>query len=675
MSLTLLLAAGIVSVAGAVLSLALSRFEDAAKPLACLFGAISSALALGSGLLSIFGPAELLRVATVFPFADFSLAGNPLSGLLVTVISVLGLAAWIYGFSYFDEYRGRGVGKIGFYLNLFVISMIFVVSVDNAFWFLVFFEIMTLASYFLVVFDRSDQALRGGFAYFVMAHVGYLMIMVAFFIMAGAAGGSFEFADFRQLSLSPAAASAVFVLTFLGFGIKAGIVPFHSWLPMAHPEAPSNVSALMSGGMVKIGVFGIVKVCFDLLAASGLQLWWGFVVVAFGAASALFGIAYAVSERDIKKTLAYCTVENVGIILIGVGVAVFGVVLNIPAVAALGLMAALFHLLNHALYKGALFFGAGSVIYRVHSRSLDKMGGLAHAMPWTAAAFLVAAVALCAIPPLNGFASEWFTYQSLLGVAFGTVPLVKAFAVLAGAALAISGALAIVCFVKVYGVAFSGTPRSETAKKAREVPFTMTASNVVLVALCVALGVGAAWVAPVMDSIASATLGFAAPVQAVAHSASLANPATGAVASLLLIAVLVLALWLLLAGIRIVVGRTSGRGLREEPWDCGYLPDDSMVAQSTTFASAARMFFGALYDVRERVVSCKGAVVRLYERFVAGVARVEPLADRYLVDGVINVVDRLGRLAQRAEGGDYRVYISYIVAALVFFLILTVAIG
>ena len=674
MGLTLLMSAAGVSSVGALMSLLLYRRESAAKIVSCCCGVASAVFSLGFALVSICGPTHLFRAASPFAFADFSISCNPLSGLLVAVIAVLALAAWIYGFSYFDEYRGRGVGKIGFYMNLFVISMIFVVTVDNAFWFLVFFELMSLTSYFLVVFDRSEQAQHGGFVYFVMAHIGFLMIMVAFLMMANAAGGSFEFSAFREVSMAPAAASTVFLLGFFGFGIKAGMVPFHSWLPLAHPEAPSNVSALMSGGMVKIGIFGIVKVCFDLLGASGCELWWGFVVMVFGAVSAVFGIAYAVAERDIKRTLAYCSVENVGIILIGVGAAIVGMALDQPIVAALGLLAGLYHLVNHAMFKGALFLSAGSAIFRVHTRSLDAMGGLARKMPWTAAVFLIASVAICAIPPLNGFASEWLTYQSLLDVAFGAAPLVKTVAVLAAASLAISGALAIVCFVKAYGVAFSGASRSEKAREAREVPAFMVVASVLLAAICIGLGVGAAWVAPAIGGIASFALGTTAGGAVVAGS-ELVNPMAGTGVSLILIAALLVVLVLLVMGARGIARRKSGVGLRKDPWDCGYLPESDMLAAATSFSSAARMFFEALYRVREVASDQKGKVLCLYERLVEGIRKVEPLSDRYLVDGAINVVEKLSRMAQKVEGGDYRVYISYVVVALVFFLILTVAIG
>lgn len=664
-----MLSAGL-SLVGALLSLLLKKSEKIARLTACGCGMAAAAAGTASGVTALWAPSLLVRSAGPFPFADFSLLWNPLSGLLVAVISILALVACLYGLSYFSEYSDRGVGSIGFFLNLFILSMQMVVLVDNAFWFLIFFELMSLTSYFLVVVDQSKQSLRGGFLYFVMAHIGFMLIMISFLVMSYAAGGSFEFSDFRQLSLSPVLASIVFALAFLGFGIKAGMVPFHSWLPQAHPAAPSNVSALMSGGMVKIGIFGIVKVCFDLLGASGGQLWWGIIVIVFGAVSAVLGILYATDQHDIKKILAYCTVENVGIMLIGIGAALCGAALDLPLVTALGLAGALYHLVNHALFKGALFLGAGSVLYRVHSRSIDAMGGLARAMPWTAALFLAASLAVCAIPPLNGFASEWVTYQALINAAISADAIVKSCAVFAAAALALTGALAVVCFVKTYGVAFSGAPRSHVARDAREVPLPMVAANVVLVVACVALGLGAAWIAPVMQGIASATLGTSAPV--VATGAVIVNVETGAAAPLLFIAALGLVLVLILRGIQSLTARRLGVGWRDDPWDCGYMPETSMLSDSRTFSAHVKVFFGALYAIRTWLTAKKDLVIRAYQCLVRAIQKVEPVGDRFLVDGVVSLVGRLGRLAQKMEGGDFRIYISYIVVALVFFLILAV---
>ncbi|MEG2006819.1 MAG: hydrogenase 4 subunit B [Raoultibacter sp.] len=671
MSAYLLLLSVAFSSAGAFIALLLGRFEKVSKVLGCFFGGAAALVSLFAGALAIFGQGSVLSIAGPFYFANFTLLLNPLAGLLIVIISVLALAAWMYGFSYFDEYAGKGIGGIGFFMNLFIASMLLVIAADNAFWFLVFFELMSLTSYFLVIFEQNEKAIRGGFLYFVMAHIGFMLIMIAFLIMANLAG-SFEFADFRILQLPMPLASLIFVLGFLGFGIKAGMFPFHSWLPQAHPAAPSNVSALMSGGMVKIGIFGIVKVCFDLLGSSGGELWWGLLVLVFGSASAVLGIAYATAEHDIKRVLAYCSVDNIGIILIGVGIGIVGWTLGMPLVAGLGLMAALYHVLNHAMFKGLLFLGAGSVLFRTHTRNMDELGGLARLMPLTAGCFLVGSLAICAVPPLNGFVSEWFTYQALFDAALGAGVLVQLFAGVAVVSLAMTGALALVCFVKTYGVTFSGAPRSACAVNAREVPLSMRAGMVFLTVICIALGVCASWIAPIMHGITSSILG--ASLLPASDGAFLVNLGADSAVSTLLIALILLVLILLIFAARALLARKGGLGIRREPWDCGYVPDSQMLMKSSTFSSTVDMFFSPLYQVRSLVVDQGVKVKVLFEGVVNGVRRVEPLGDRYLVDAVVSFISSASRKSQKIEGGDFRVYILYIVVTLVFFLILAVVV-
>ncbi len=672
MNLVLLGLSIALSVIGSAAALLIGRHEGAAKVVGCGLGLLASVASFASGALGIFAPAVLVHIPTMFSFADFTLLWNPLSGLLVCVISVLAFAAWIYGFSYFEEYKGKGIGKLCFFMNLFVASMILVVMSDNAFWFLVFFELMSLTSYFLVVFDQTEQSIKGGFLYFVMAHIGFMMIMVSFFTMAYVSGGSFEFSAFRETAFSPVVASIVFMLAFFGFGIKAGMVPFHSWLPQAHPAAPSNVSALMSGGMVKIGVFGVIKVGFDLLCCCQCELWWGVVVLIIGALSSILGIAYATAEDDIKRVLAYCTVENVGIIFVGVGVALIGSALNQPVIAMLGLVGALFHVANHALYKASLFFGAGSVMYRTHTRKLNEMGGLAKFMPATALLFLVSCLAVCAIPPLNGFASEWLIYQSLIDSAMAAEPVIQGLAVAAAAVLAITGAIAVVCFVKLYGVAFSGTARSAHAEGVREVPAAMTFATAIMVIGCVAFGVLSGFIVPAFEGIASSMV---AQTVVVVDGGMLGNPFSLGAVSLLASAILLVVVVLLVQGVRLIANNRYGLGVCNEPWDCGYLPDTSMMASSGTFAAYAEGVYGPLYDVRDAVVERKGLALRAFDGLVGALKKLEPQADKYLVDGVTSIVEKIGMAVRRLAGGDYRRYISYVVVALAVLLIATVVAG
>ncbi len=656
------------SVVGAIAALLLGRSQEASKIIGCLAGLVAAALAVAAGFTGIFESAQFVSYGTPFTFANFSVLINPLSGLMLVVINALAFVAWLYGMSYFDEYEGKGIGAIGFFMNLFIVAMNMVLTVDNAFWFLVFFELMSLTSYFLVIVEQNKQSVKGGFLYLVMAHVGFMMIMISYLIMAGQTG-SFEFATFRASNLSPVLASVVFILAFCGFGCKAGMFPFHSWLPQAHPAAPSNVSALMSGGMIKIGVFGIVKVGFDLLGACDVQLWWGIVVLVAGALSSVLGVAYALAEHDIKKLLAYHSVENIGIILLGVGVGFMGAALGQPVIAGLGLMAGLYHLVNHAMFKGLLFLGAGSVLTSCKTRNMEVLGGLSKAMPVTAICFLIGSLAISAIPPLNGFVSEWFTYQSLFGVAMESGIVVRAFAAVAAVSLAITGALAVMCFVKAYGVTFLGAPRSQAAREAKEVPGPMKAGMILLAAVCVLLGLGAPWVAPVMESIASTVLNASSIV--VTSGVDLVNPALGSVVSTPLLAVLLFAAILVPIAVRSMFA-TGGVAADRDPWACGYATDPEMPVVATTFAAEVKMFLSPFYTARDAIVGTKDGFVDSFGKLVESTDKTQSVGDRRLVAPVSRFVEWLSRQVQRVEGGNFRVYIVYIVVALICFLCLAV---
>ncbi len=667
---TLFLTSVVFSCVGALASILAMRNQQASKAIGCVFGMVSALFGIAAGCQAIAGTAEWSSVATPFSFANFSLLLNPLSGLLVLVISVLAFAAWIYGLNYFDEYKGQGLGTMGFFMNLFIASMGFVICVDNAFWFLVFFELMSLTSYFLVIVEQNETSIKGGFLYLVMAHIGFFLIMIAFFVMAGLTR-SFEFQAFRTSAFSPVISSLVFVLCFIGFGCKAGMIPFHSWLPQAHPAAPSNVSALMSGGMIKIGVFGMVKVGLDLLQSSPVELWWGILVLLFGAVSSVLGVVYALAEHDIKRLLAYHSVENIGIILLGVGIGFIGVSTGSPIVAVLGFLAGFYHLFNHAMFKGLLFLGAGSVLYSTGTRNMEKMGGLARVMPVTAMCFLIGSLAISAIPPLNGFVSEWFTYQSMFTAAFAGDAVIRLFAAFAAVSLAITGALAVTCFVKAYGVTFLSAPRSDVARNAQEVPGPMKFAMGLIAFICVCMGLGAPWVAPIMQHIAEATV--QAPSLGVTAGLANVNVSTAGVVSTPLIAVLLIGLVGLAIGLRALFDK-GGVDEREDPWACGYHPNAHMPVIATSFASQVNMFLGPLYTARDVLSRQSSRVTALFNGTVEGAKLIEGMPDKYLVDAPARFVNWISAKVQKIEGGDFRLYILYIVVALVVLLALAVTV-
>ncbi len=413
-AIQLLLLSVLVFGIGSLASLLLNGSSRPARYVSGIAGMLGSLVGLLAVIFAIINPPAGLELPVPLPFGHFYLQMDGLSTLMIGMIAVLGFVASLYSINYLEQYDQRNLGVLGFFTNLFIAMMLLVVTVANAFYFLVFWEMMTLASYFLVVFEsEKKQAIRAGYLYMLVAHAGGALIMVSFFLFY-AITGSFDFDTFSQAQLPPALRNVIFLLAFIGFGAKAGMVPLHIWMPEAYWAAPSHVSALMASVMKKTAIYGILRICVDLLGAS--VLWWGFLVLFFGALSAVLGVLFALAERDLKRMLAYSSVENVGIILLGIGTGMVGVATQQAVVALLGFLAALYHALNHSFFKGLLFLGTGSVDYRLHTRDLNEMGGLARRMPWTGLAFLTGALAVAAIPPLNGFVSEWFTYQALFNL-------------------------------------------------------------------------------------------------------------------------------------------------------------------------------------------------------------------------------------------------------------------
>lgn len=673
-ALQTLLVSIFIYVIGAVVSLFFKKEEEASIKISGIAGIAAGLFGLVAALTILFGHTDLVTSTLDGPFAftKLTLRMDLLSAFMVAVISLLAVVTSFYALSYTEEYLGRGAWAMGFFMNSFIASMVMLMVVDNAFYFIVFFEMMSLASYFLVISDQNDEAVNAGLLYFLIAHAGSILIMIAFFILF-IQTGSLEFSAFRNATLSPALASTVFLLAFFGFGAKAGIIPLHGWLPRAHPAAPSHASAMMSGVMVKIGIFGIIKVGIDLLGSN--QLWWGILVLGFGSVSSVLGVLYALAEHDIKRLLAYHTVENVGIILMGVGVSMIGMSMQTPAgqiLAVLGLLAALYHLLNHAVFKGLLFLGAGAIIYKVHTKDMEKMGGLGKLMPYTAAAFLIGCMAISALPPLNGFVSEWYTYQSLFAMTVN--PENSFIARLAGPIaiimLAITGALAAMCFVKVYGISFCGAPRSEKASQATEVPWTMRGAMLVLAAICILLGVGANFIVPMITSIADQlTQTYQISVTTVQAGVLVAHDAQQAVLSPAL--VMILLVGMLTLPLIIVVATRSWRlpyRSNESPWACGYLYEERMAHNASSFTQPLRYMFSWLYKIRS-TLSMRVGFEKTLQTTTQFARKAEPWWDEKILANIVRTLQVTGAKVQMLQHGDFRLYCLYIVAALVLLLI------
>ncbi len=473
--------------------------------------------------------------------------------------------------------------------------------------------------------------------------------------------------SFRNAALPQATKDLVFLLAFFGFGAKAGIVPLHIWLPRAHPAAPSHASALLSGVMIKTAVYGIIRLCVMLLGAS--TWWWGFVVLLFGATSAVLGILYALSERDLKRVLAYSSVENIGIILMGVGAGMVGMAARLPLLAVLGFLAALYHTINHAAFKGLLFMGAGAIVYRIHTRNMNEMGGLGRLMPWTGVIFLTGAMAISAIPPLNGFVSEWFLYQALFIGSKGDPGVLRIFGPIFAMLLGLVGAMVAMCFVKAYGTVFTGPPRSQHAKDATEVPMSMLLGMGVLALVAAFLGLGAPLVAPVVAAIA-ADIANVAPVTVANGTQVFAAQASQAVLSTPFILILLIGL-LTVPVVAVVVlgGARAGRKSAAEPWACGYGYSPQMSVSAGNFAQPMLLAYQPLYRLRAMVQLPLENIAALARKLQGGLPSAEPVLERAVSRPLISSVQYVGKRIQSMHMGDVRAYCLYIFAALAILLI------
>jgi hydrogenase-4 component B len=452
----------------------------------------------GLGWFWATGDSQPIVQAWSIPGAEFHVAVDGLSAIFLLPIFLISLLGSIYGLSYWRQSEHpRNGRKLRLFYGTLTAGMALLVVARNSILFLFGWEIMALSAFFLVATEDDREEVRdASWTFLVATHVGTLCLF-AMFALLGGASGSFTLTTLDRDSLPPPVQTAVFFLALVGFGLKAGIMPLHLWLPSAHATAPSHISAIMSGVLIKMGIYGLVRVT-SLLPSAPLE--WGAVVLELGVVSGVLGVAYAIGQHDIKRLLAYHSIENIGIIVMGLGLAMIGRALGRADWIVLGLCGALLHVWNHALFKALLFLSAGSVIHATQTREIDDLGGLAKKMPLTALCFLVGAVAICGLPPLNGFVSEFLIYLGLfstLGKSDGYSFAAVAFA---APALALIGALAVACFVKVNGTVFLGKARSDHAERAHESTMSMTGPMATLVACCFFIGMAPLVLAPVLSA-------------------------------------------------------------------------------------------------------------------------------------------------------------------------------
>ncbi len=549
--------------------------------LGCITGFIPAAGVLWTG------KAEALRYAWNVPYGSFSVQIDSLSAIFLLPIFLLcGLAA-LYGSSYMAASDGRkSPGGFWFFYNILSASMAMVTIAANGLLFLMAWEIMALSSFFLVTWEDGEESVRrAGSIYLIATHLGTAFLLILFLLLGHAAGtGSLDFDGFVSArALMAPMADAIFLLAVIGFGAKAGFIPFHVWLPEAHPAAPSHVSAVMSGVMIKTGIYGLVRTISFIGTPAP---WWGWLLIGIGLVSGILGVLFALAQHDLKRLLAYHSVENIGIIALGLGLGLLGSASGMPALAVLGFGGALLHVINHSLFKGLLFLGAGSVLHAAGTREIDVLGGLLKRMPWTAATFLVGAVAICGLPPLNGFISEFLIYMGAFRAVGLTGVAVWGAAVIIG--LALIGGLAAACFTKAFGVVFLGEPRSAAAVKGHEAGWAMRIPMILAAACCVLIGLFAPQVVRVTSRAAGIVTGIN-PAELYAQI----DAATGPMAYVVLIAgVFALAIVVLgLARRMLLADRTV---TESGTWDCGYArPSASMQYTASSFAQPLTGMFEA----------------------------------------------------------------------------------
>jgi hydrogenase-4 component B len=626
-----------------------------------LFSALGSLFFLATGLFLLGTPpftGVSIPVSSIFSFA---FSGDALSGFFVVLISIIAAAVSLYSVGFT---RGiKNPAYMAFFYNILILSMYGVVLSANIFTFLVSWETMAVASYFLVVFDRNHDTARAGLFTVVMTHIGTAFIIGLFLILAHTTG-SMDFASLKAASatLPDGVKSLVFVFAIIGFGTKAGIIPLHTWIPRAYPVSPSNITPLMSAVMIKTAVYGFLRIAVDILGTG--PEWWGMAVIVIGAVSAVLGILYAIMENDLKVFLAYSSVENVGIILLGIGASMMFRSSGMPVLAGFALAAALYHAVNHALFKGLLFLAAGSVVTATRTRNMEKLGGLLKLMPWTGFLFLVGSLAITALPPLNGFVSEWLTYQSLL-LGFKSPSVVaKIVSPLGGAALALTGAIVAAGFVKTFGVTFLGMSRTEHASTARESSPWMVLGMAVLALFCLVFGVYPRVPISLLAPAVFAATGYTVEMH---QQGYLIAPEAGSLSTTMIAAAMVIIGIAVVFGVRFLGGKR--KTVFADSWDCG-IPGltPRMQYTATAFTKPLRIIYKRIY-LPSRDLKVSYLIKPFFVKSIRYGGEITPFFERYVYEPVTRAVHAVAGKVKLLQSGSLQLYLGYILITLIVLLI------
>jgi len=629
---------------------------------------------LGSVTMTALGVAAL-ATGTVFsavfeflPFGGCALRIDGLSAAFLILTGLVGAASAVYGYGYSAAYEGvYSLRRLGAFFNLLLLSLGLQVMADNVITFLILWELVSLLAYLLVLTEHREPAtIRAANWYMAISHISFAALLAAFLLLAGG-DASAAFDALRANAAALPQRDLIFLLALLGFGAKAGLIPLHVWLPMAHPVAPSHVSALMSGVVIKMGVYGFCRLVLDILGPG--PAWWGGLVLGLGVASALFGVLYALMEHDLKRLLAYHSVENIGIIFIGLGAGSMFQSYGLVTLTVLGFVAALYHTLNHACFKGLLFLGAGSVLHATGTRNMEEMGGLIKRMPRTALAFLIGAASISALPPLNGFASEWLVFQTLLGGSRIPEPPVALLIPIAVALLALTGGLAMACFVKAFGISFLAIPRSSAAEQAHESPASMQTGMGILAFACIALGLTPFFIVPVLG-LALAGLGnlpwqtadftLALPLSIPGAVGSMSSPLLAA-GLLMLLAAIPLALWLAGTNWRTRFGNT---------WGCGRIVQTPRIQYTATaFAEPLRRVFAELYRPTQDLSIDFHPESKYFVQSIDYQSEIHPWFEKLLYEPLIAFFHKTAERVRWIQAGWLGLYLAYMLFALIALLV------
>jgi formate hydrogenlyase subunit 3/multisubunit Na+/H+ antiporter MnhD subunit len=630
----------------------------------CMMASLSSAVASVLYIATGAGNITIVAIQSSLSFLSVELTVDKLSAIFVLALSVLTLCVSLYSIGYSSHYIGkRKVWLFQLLYVSFILSMFLVFTSANAVFFYVSWEVMSLLSYFLVIFESEQKAnQRAGTLYIIMTHIAAAFLLIAFALIYYYTQ-SFDLWGGSE-TIPDSVKNILFLLFLVGFGTKAGVIPFHIWLPYAHPAAPSNVSALMSGIMIKTGIYGLIRFVLCFLGVE--QTWWGIVLLCIGVISAVLGIAYALIEENIKRLLALSSVENIGIILIGLGACFLATSKNNAFLSGLALTALLLHTVNHALFKSGLFLGAGAIQYSTHTKNMEALGGLIKKMPITAGFVLLFSLSISAVVPLNGFIGEWLTYQSLFASIAPGKALLNIVSILTIGALGLTGALVGACFVKFYGISFLGLPRSDEAKNAKEVPTSMTIGMGILATLCLMIGLFPWQMLQIIDkvviSVTSCSVAAHLEGKLLVASDSLNLFGSSISPPAILIAGALLSL-LSLFVIRIIGGKYVER--KNGTWDCGFTGLNSRTQYTATgFSKPIKIVFRLLYRP-SRKIEVKGSL-KYHPESIEYSTTSESIFETHLYHPLYQKVKMISRQAKfRIQTGSIHSYLLYIFCVVV----------